>query len=69
MAQLDWRILAAKSIRTKDEGEPVKPVSIVAVNLCQCGCETMAVADSDGQVSLVFKRRHKKRFVLFALKK
>ena len=25
-------------------------VSVVALNLCQCGCETMAVADSEGQV-------------------
>ena len=65
MALLDWRILAPKSIRTKDEGEPVKPVSIAAVNLCHCGCETMAVADSDGQVSFVFTWRQKKEICTF----
>ena len=30
-------------------------VSVVALNLCQCGCETMAVADSEGQVIQSFK--------------
>jgi hypothetical protein len=44
MSQLEWKVLAPKS---KEEDQPV---SIVALTFCNCGCETMAIADSDGQV-------------------
>jgi hypothetical protein len=44
MSQLEWKVLAPKS---KEEDQPV---TIVALTFCNCGCETMAIADSDGQV-------------------
>jgi hypothetical protein len=48
MAQLEWKIFAPKVC--KDPAD--QPVFVAALHFCRCGCETLAVADGQGQVAL-----------------
>jgi hypothetical protein len=52
MASMGWKIHTHR--RSKDNDGP--PVQVVAVNYCSCGCETLAVADSNGEVGQHFSQ-------------